>query len=137
MGEQAPKITGTQLSIFCSFQMLFTNSAYFYPRYTMLLFVAYHIYYFTVPFGFFRLALIPYFLLMVHCIIFTLLVLEIPAAKRGVISRECPREVYSQLSWSQWSAQLPVLWTLFLPLNSRYIPMHDRDYDDDDTIRLN
>lgn len=68
---------------------------------------------------------------MVHNIIFTLLALEVPASSRGAISVECPREVYSQLSWSEWSANLPSEWTLFLPLNSRYIPLHDRNNDDD------
>jgi len=106
-------------------------SAYFYPRYTALLFISYHIYFYTVPYGFFRLALIPYALLMVHCMIFTLLALEVPANSRGAISIECPREVYSQLSWSEWSANLPSEWTMFLPLNSRYIPLHDRNNDED------
>ena len=98
---------------------------------------------------------------MVHNILFTLLALEVNASIRGAVSVECPREVYAQLSWSEWSgenclfpsffltlsfspsllisksifviiANLPSEWTLFLPLNSRYIPHHDRNQDDDD-----
>jgi hypothetical protein len=43
------------------------------------------------------------------------------------MSIDCPREVYNLVSWSEWTAALPQEWTLFLPLNSRYIPMHDRE----------
>eukprot|EP01083_Nonionella_stella_P143863 447987_1 len=69
--------------------------------------------------------------LMVHNMLFSLVALEIPAVSKGAISIECPGEVYSQLSWSDWSSNLPSEWTMFLPLNSRYIPLHDRKQDDD------
>jgi hypothetical protein len=58
--------------------------------------------------------------------IFTVLALEVPASSRGAVSLDCPREVYSQLSWNEWTANLPNEWTIFMPLNSRYIPLHDR-----------
>jgi len=63
---------------------------------------------------------------MVHAMLFCLLAYEVPALRRGAMSLECPREVYNQVGWSEWTASLPQEWTLFLPLNSRYIPMHDR-----------
>lgn len=63
---------------------------------------------------------------MLHAMCFTVISLEVPGSVRGVVSLESPREVYSQLSWPEWSATLPNEWTLFLPLNSRYIPLHDR-----------
>ena len=72
--------------------------------------------------------------------IYTILALEIPAYSRGVVSMECPREVYNRLSWSEWTGSLPLEWTLFLPLNSRYIPLHDRVIDNDEpraVIELN
>ena len=63
---------------------------------------------------------------MTHAMAYTVIALEVPASCRGAVSVECPREVYTKLSWSEWSASLPNEWTLFLPLNSRYIPIHDR-----------
>ena len=63
---------------------------------------------------------------MMHSMIFTVISLEIPASSRGAVSLESPREVYSKLSWPEWSAGIPQDWTLFLPLNSRYVPIHDR-----------
>jgi len=64
-----------------------------------------------------------------HASIFTLLALEVPAYSKGAVSLECPREVYVKLNWSEWSAGLPKDWTMFLPLNARYIPLHDRNRD--------
>ena len=64
---------------------------------------------------------------MVHAMLYSLLAFEIPAARRGAMSAECPREVYNRVSWPEWTASLPHEWTLFLPLNSRSIPLHDRD----------
>jgi len=69
---------------------------------------------------------------MCHNMIFTILALEVPASARGSMSLECPREVYNLVSWSEWTASLPGEWTIFLPLNSRYIPLHDRHQEDED-----
>ena len=62
---------------------------------------------------------------MMHAMLFTVF-LEAPSAARGTVSVECPREVYNKLSWPEWSAQLPPEWTIFLPLNMRQTPLHDR-----------
>lgn len=102
-------------------------SVYFFPRVTLLYFLGFHFYFYTVPYGYFDCALIPLFFLMVHAMIYSLLAFEVPAARRGAVSLECPREVYSRVSWPEWTASLPQEWTLFLPLNSRYVPLHDRD----------
>ena len=102
------------------------NSAYFFPRLSFLYFMAYHGYFYSVPYGFFGVALIIWSLLMAHAMIFTIIALEVPASSRGAVSAECPREVYTKLSWSEWNSSLPNEWTLFLPLNSRYVPIHDR-----------
>ncbi len=61
-----------------------------------------------------------------------LLAIEVPAVARGAVSFECPREVYVKLNWNENPAALPGDWTIFLPLNARYIPLHDRIFDDDD-----
>merc|ERR1719476_1060451 len=111
------------------FSMVFVRSALsvlFFPRITILYFIAYHVYLFSVPYGFFGIALIPWFLLMVHAMLFTILKFEVSAISRGAVSQECPREVYNRVSWPQFIAALPQEWTIFLPLNSRYIPIHDQ-----------
>jgi hypothetical protein len=102
------------------------RSVHFFPRVILFYFLAFHIYLYSIPYGFFDVALIPWILGMIHAMIFTIISLELPAWSRGAVSMESPREVYSKLSWPEWSAGIPQDWTLFLPLNSRYIPMHDR-----------
>jgi hypothetical protein len=64
--------------------------------------------------------------MLLHSMLYTVLALELPSSSRGVVSLEHPREIYSKLSWPEWSAGTPQDWTLFLPLNSRYIPIHDQ-----------
>lgn len=63
---------------------------------------------------------------MLHTMLFTIIAIELPSSARGAVSLESPREVYAKLSWPSWSSAIPDEWTLFLPLNSRYIPIHDR-----------
>jgi len=111
------------------FSMVFVRSAlsvYFFPRVTFLYFFLYHVYFYSIPYGYFDVALIPLFLFMVHAMLYTILGLEAPNSARGVISVECPREVYNRLSWPEPVAALPAEWTMFLPLNSRLSPLHDR-----------
>lgn len=88
--------------------------------------MAYHLYFYSVPYGFFDVALIPLFSFLVHSMMYTILAFECVCVGRGVISVETPREVYNKLSWPEWSAQLPSEWTMFLPLNARHTPIHDR-----------
>ncbi len=63
---------------------------------------------------------------MVHAMLYTVLALEVSAFSRGAVSFEFPREVYAKLSWPTWGSSIPNDWSLFMPLNSRYIPIHDR-----------
>ncbi|KAL7493466.1 hypothetical protein ACHAWT_002462 [Skeletonema menzelii] len=110
------------------FSMVFVRSAmsaHFFPRISLLYFLGYHLYFYSVPYGFFDVALIPLFMFLVHAMLYTILAFEVCAAS-GVISVETPREVYNKLSWPEWSANLPSEWTMFLPLNARHIPLHDR-----------
>ncbi len=108
------------------------DSVYFFPRYVSMLFVCLHIYIYSTPYGFTRVALIPYGMLTLHAMIFTVLSMEVSAASKGAVSNECPREVYVKLGWSDWSASLPPEWTIFHPLNARYIPLHDRNLEDEE-----
>jgi len=101
-------------------------SVHFFPRITFLYFFAYHVYFYSVPYGYFDVALIPLFLFMIHAMLYTILGLEAPTAARGIINMECPREVYNRLSWQEPVASLPAEFSIFLPLNSRSTPIHDR-----------
>lgn len=115
------------------FSMVFVRSAmsaHFFPRISLLYLVAYHLYFYSVPYGFFDVALIPLFSFLMHSMLYTILAFEVPTAASGVISVDSPREVYNKLSWPVWSAQLPSEWTMFLPLNARHIPLHDRVADE-------
>jgi len=91
-----------------------------------------------VPYAYFGLAIFPLFCFDSHAMFYCVLALEIPAIKKGAVSLECPREVYNLLSWPDFESALPPDWTIFLPVNSRYAPLHDReveneeDNDDDD-----
>lgn len=76
------------------------------------------------------MALIPWFLFLVQAMAYTIIALEIPAAARGAMSAECPREVYNKLAWAEWSSAVPQEFTLFLPLNSRHTPLYDREVSD-------
>lgn len=120
------------------FSMVFLRSAlsiYFFPRVVLLYFTCFHIYFYSIPYGFFDIALIPWFCFMVHAMLFCIIGLEVQASVRGAVSLECPREVYTQLSWPEWDGSFPHEWTLFLPLNSRYIPLHDRSVEQEQRAR--
>ena len=111
------------------FSMVFVRSAmsaHFFPRIALLYLLAYHLYFYSVPYGFFDVALIPLFMFLMHAMLYTILAFEVSSASAsGVIGVETPREVYNKLSWPEWSAGLPSEWTMFLPLNARHIPLHD------------
>ncbi|KAL3766668.1 hypothetical protein ACHAWU_003424 [Discostella pseudostelligera] len=114
------------------FSMVFIRSAlsvHFFPRVILMYFFCYHVYFYSVPYGFFDIGLVPLFFFGVHAMLFTILGLEVPNSARGVLSVSCPREVYNRLSWQEPSAAIPQEWTIFLPLNSRLIPLHDRSRD--------
>ena len=110
------------------------GSAYFFPRYVAMVFVWFHLYIYSSPCGgFYKVALISYVMLIIHAMIFVLLSIEVSAFRRGAVSHhDNPREVYVKLTWSDWTSNLPPEWTIFHPLNARYIPLPDRLYGDDE-----
>jgi len=115
------------------FCMVFVRSAlsvYFFPKITFLYFASYHVYFYSIPYGYFDVALYPLFFFMLHAMLYTVLAFEVPAAGRGTISMECPREVYTRVAWGEWNATMPAEWTLFLPINSRSLPLYDVEIDD-------
>jgi len=101
------------------------TSAHFFPRVALLLYGGWNFYFFSEPFGYFQEAAMVMFLFSLQAMLYCLLILEPRVHRNGLVNMECPREVYTSLPWEEWSATYPSEWTLFLPLNSRNIPLHD------------
>ena len=130
LSDCSKHFVNTFVSLILFFLSLFpSQSVFFFPRIALIYYTFFHIYFYSIPYGYFNIALIPLFFFMLQAMLYTILALELPAASRGVVNMECPREVYNRLSWPEWTGSLPIEWTLFLPLNSRYIPLHDRVID--------
>mmetsp|Transcript_14904 Transcript_14904/g.23127 ORF Transcript_14904/g.23127 Transcript_14904/m.23127 type:complete len:684 (+) Transcript_14904:76-2127(+) len=110
------------------FSMIFMRSAltiFFFPRCIWVLFLGYHFYFHSVPYAYFDVALIPLLVFSIQAMIYCVLILETRVHRSGLVSLECPREVFSAVPWPEWSASFPAEWTLFLPLNSRTVPLYD------------
>ena len=105
-------------------------SVHFFPRILLFYFVLYHVYFLSMPYPWLEVALVPWFLFLVQAMAYSIIALEVPAAARGAMSIECPREVYNRLAWAEWSATVPQIYSLFLPLNSRHTPLYDREVSD-------
>ena len=116
------------------YSMVFVRSAattYFFPKIVLLYWTLFHVYFYSVPYGYFGLALLPLMCFVFHAMFWCVIVLEVPALRKGAVSIECPREVFNALSWPQFTAALPPDWSVFLPINNRYTPLQDRDDDDE------
>ena len=112
------------------FSMVFVRSAasvLFFPKVIAIYFVGYHIYFYSVGYGYFGMMLGPLFCFSCHAMFYCVMVLEVPALNKGSVSLECPREVFTRMSWPAFTSSLPHDWTIFMPLNSRYIPINDME----------
>ena len=89
-----------------------------------------NMYILSVPFGFTTIALLVWYIFATHLMIYCIIALEVPAYLLGKVSEDHPREVYSQIRPFEWNGTLRESWTLLFPLNSRYIPLADRDAQD-------
>ena len=119
------------------FSMIFMRSAlsiYFFPKCVFILYLAYHIYFYSVPYGYFDEAVSLLFVFSVQAMMYCLLVLEPRVHRNGLVSLECPRELYTALPWHDWSAAFPADWTLYLPLNTRNIPLHDINVNESEVV---
>lgn len=147
-------------------------AVHFFPRICCLYFIFWHMYFYSCPYGYMDVALIPLFCFMmvsskaVHCVCLRdksdacnfgismpccipywplrpQIVLEASSmwrTRERVSNFNCSAHgmdlgraywldllaVYNQLAWNEWSANLPSEWTMFLPLNRRLHPLHDR-----------
>ena len=96
------------------FSMVFIRSAlsvYFFPRLCFLYFLLYHCYFYSVPYGYFDVALIPLFMFMVHAMLYTILGLELPnAGKSAFVLLSCEFNTVTSFELS-----LPLLYYLCKP----------------------
>lgn len=104
------------------FTMIYLRSATsieFFPRISLLLFLLYHVYYYSFPSGFHLLALtVMSFLimaLMTHCV----RVYEVKAYRQGLVSFEQPRMIYTNMPWPAWRYDIAPDYSIFMPMNSR------------------
>ena len=109
-------------------QIINFYSIAFFPKILLLYFLFFSIYVHSTPFGFFHLAIMIWQFFSVHAMAFCILAYEVPAFLRGRVSIEHPRELYSKIQSSDGNMNaFSCEWSLFYPLNSRYIPIEDRN----------
>jgi hypothetical protein len=94
-------------------------------RVVLLYFLLYHFYFYSFPYGFFDEMLLACFLLIVHAMIYVIIFLELPACRRGDVSYEQPRALYTDVGIPAWPAALPPSWSLFLAVNAQSRPSGD------------
>lgn len=92
------------------------NSILLFPKTVMGLFLIYHFYLYSQPFGFHILALLVMFLYslcaMIHCV----RKYELQAYYRGIVNIDRPRMIHNSVPWPTWSLALAPDFTLFLPV---------------------
>ncbi|CAM9675562.1 unnamed protein product [Chrysoparadoxa australica] len=99
----------------------------FFPKWSALLFLNYHFYYYCFPYPFINLAACLHMTLLAHAMMWTVHHLELPGLLRGEIGQDHPRAYYVELPWPAWSAALPPAWTVFVPPNARVHGIYDED----------
>lgn len=92
------------------------NSILLFPKAVIGLFLIYHFYLYSQPFGFHILALLVMFLyslcVMIHCV----RKYELQAYYRGIVNIDRPRMIHNSVPWPTWSLALAPDFTLFLPV---------------------
>lgn len=134
INENQEDILYYMLSFFITvdvFRLIFIRSALsiaFFPRIVLVYFLCFNIYINSTPFGFFHLATMAWHFFIVHAMSFCILAFEVPAFLRGRVSIDHPRELHSRIEQNDWNIHdFSSEWSLFFPLNSRYVPIEDRD----------
>ncbi len=101
-----------------------TSSIIFFPRVSIALFLIYHFYLYSQPFGFHLLALLVMFMyllaLMIHCV----RKYEIEVYYRGLVSIDQPRQLYNSLPWLSWTVALAPDYTIFMPVTQRSLSVY-------------
>ena len=97
-----------------------------FPRVSSTLFLLYHFYIYTNPFGFHLLALLVMQLFltvfMIHCV----RKYEVDAFYRGLVSIDQPRMAYNMTPWPTWMGALAPDLTVFMPLSDRTMDIYQQ-----------
>jgi hypothetical protein len=100
------------------------NSILLFPKAVIGLFLIYHFYLYSQPFGFHILALLVMFLyslcVMIHCVH----KYELQAYYRGVVNIDRPRMIHNSVPWPTWSLALAPDFTLFLPVTEEAMDIY-------------
>lgn len=95
-----PLPNGLQLEVYALvmvweyFSMIYLRSAagiYYLPKFTLLYFAFFHIYFYGCPYGFFGVALLIVYTLVAHGLVATVLRFELPASERLDVTWENTR----------------------------------------------
>eukprot|EP00968_Pinguiococcus_pyrenoidosus_P000127 scaffold10_cov257-Pinguiococcus_pyrenoidosus.AAC.41 len=89
----------------------------FTPRMLMGCLLCYHLYIYSFPAGFFRPVLMLLCSVCAHICIYSCFRLEKAALLSGEVSFEQPRGAFFRLPYPVWQADLPPLWSVFVPPN--------------------
>jgi hypothetical protein len=109
------------------YSMIYVRSAgsiVLFPRASMALYLLYHFYLYSQPFGFHLLALLIMFLFLVSLMIHCVRKFELEAYFRGVVNIDQPRAIYNSLPWPSWNVALAPDFSVFLPLTSRSVSVY-------------
>lgn len=98
------------------------NSIHVFPRVSFALYLMYHFYLYSYPFGFHVLALLVLFLYSSCAMTYCVRKYELQAFYRGVVNIDRPRMMHNTVPWPTWSMSLAPDFTLFLPVTE-----HARD----------
>merc|ERR1711871_329445 len=90
----------------------------FFPRLTLVYFVAFHLYFFETLYGFTLLALFVCFMAMAHAMVYFVREAEVPSLVAGILTEERPRAMSMHIHTPSWRVALPPYWTLFYMMDT-------------------
>ena len=115
-----PLPNGLQLEVYALvmvweyFSMIYLRSAagiYYLPKFTLLYFAFFHVYFYGCPYGFFGVALLIVYTLVAHGLVATVLRFELPASERLDVTWENTR-AYCKFNATRCNVEA-ILHTLF------------------------
>lgn len=104
------------------YTMIFVRSSMsikLFPRVSLVLYLLYHFYLYSVPFGFHLLALSIMFFFLVFTMIYCVRKYEIDAFYRGIVNIDQPRMIYNTLPWPSYPISLAPDYSIFMSVDQR------------------
>ncbi len=115
------------------FGMIFVRtaeSAYFFPKAIFWYWMVFMAYFYMAPYGFSGVAATAAAVAGLNLMFWTIIVLELPKFRSGIIDEGREREVWNGLPWRQWEGAIPGDWTMFMGLDERADPVGGDDEED-------